>query len=236
VVLTTTGAVRATDDTVMLAYDDGTTTSAKVTMTINGLAVLAPDAATSSTTFKVAATPHDGDTVTLLAPTPTAVPLHVDADGNMGVASWGGADVNEGTPVVNAAGKVVALCSKSSTGPKLVAVDQRTLRNAVGNASTDTGGSTAKPSKPYLGVQLNLDPSGSLTIGAVDPNGPVAAAGIVAGDTVVAIDDDALASSEDLFDALGEHQPGDEVEVTVRHSDGSEVSVDVVLGTSPASA
>jgi len=235
VVLTTASAVRGADDTVTLAYDDGTTGTATVTMTINGLAVLAPDDTTAAATFKVAGSPHDGDTVTVLGATPAEVPLQVDADGNMNVAWWGGADVAEGTPVVDGDGKVVALCSKSGTAPKLVAVDQRTLRNAVDSTQSTATGST-KPAKAYLGVQLNADPSGSLTIAAVDPNGPAAAAGVVAGDTVVSIDDTALATSDDLFDVLAEHHPDDAVTVTVEHEDGSQVTLDVSLAAHPASA
>ncbi len=235
VVLTTAGAVRGVEDTVTLAYDDGTTGTATVTMTINGLAVLAPDDTAAAATFKVAGSPHDGDTVTVLGATPAEVPLQVDADGNLDVAWWGSADVAEGTPVVDGDGKVVALCSKSSNGPKLVAVDQRTLRNAVDSTQSTATGST-KPAKAYLGVQLNADPSGSLTIAAVDPNGPAAAAGVVAGDTVVSVDGTALATSDDLFDVLAEHHPDDAVTVTVEHQDGSQVTLDVSLAAHPASA
>jgi S1-C subfamily serine protease len=100
--------------------------------------------------------------------------------------------------------------------------------------STDTTGT--KPAKPYLGVQLNADPSGSLTIDAVDPNGPAAAAGVMAGDTIVALDAGALTTSGDLFDALDGHHPGDDVHVVVRHTDGTQATIEVALASSPASA
>lgn len=235
VVLTTASAVRGAADTVELSFGDGHTASATVAMTVNGLAVLTTEDAANAATFKLAGTPHDGDQVTLLGPEPTTVTVKIDANGAMQMSSWGTGDVAEGTPVVNDKGKVVGLCSKTGSGPKLVAIDQRSLRSAVDSA---TAGSTAvaNAAKPYLGVYLNRDPSGSLTINAVDPNGPAAAAGIVAGDTILGVDGEDLASSEDLYDVLGAHRPDDTVSVTVRHADGSQVSSDVVLAVSPTSA
>ncbi len=235
VVLTTASAVRDADETVTLAFDDGRTASATVALTVNGIALLTSTEAPAAAAFKIASTPHDGDTVTLLGATPATVALHVNSSGTLWLQSWSGTDVAEGTPVVDGQGRVVALCSKGTNGPKLVTIDQRTLRSALDSA---TAGSTAttRPSKPYLGVYLNADPQGSLTINAVDPNGPAAAAGIVAGDAVVAIDAAPLASSDDLFEVLAEHRPDDSVSVTVQHADGSQRTVDLVLATSPASA
>ena len=112
--------------------------------------------------------------------------------------------------MLNDQGRLIALCSKGSDGPKLVTIDQRTLRSAL---DTTTGSTAAKPAKPYLGVYLNADPTGSLTINAVEPDGPAAAAGIVAGDTVVSLDGEALASSDDLGEALAAHVPDDVVTV-----------------------
>ncbi|MFT3852659.1 MAG: PDZ domain-containing protein [Ilumatobacteraceae bacterium] len=235
VVLTTASAVRQSSDTVTLSFDDGRTAEATVAMTVNGIALLTtPDSSTASATFKIASSPHDGDDVTLLGSTPATVTVRVDDAGNLSLPSWGGADVAEGTPVVNAQGKVVALCSKSSDGPKLVTVNQSALRTALASTTGSTG--VATPGRSHLGVTLNLDPKGSLTIFAVEPDGPAAAVGIVAGDTVLAVDGEALASSDDLFNALADHVPGDEVAVTVGHADGTQSTYDVVLGVTPTRA
>lgn len=235
VVLTTAGAVRAADDTVTLSFDDGQTAAARVAITINGLAVLVPDTAGTASAVRIAASPHDGDMVTLLGSKPTSVAVQVATDGALKLVSWGASEVAEGTPVVDGQGNVVALCSKGSNGPKLVTIDQRTLRDAVQSATSASTDATS-PGKPYLGVQLNADPKGSLTINAVDPNGPAAAAGVVAGDTVVAIDDTALASSDDLYDVLADHRPDDAVRLTVEHADDTQDTVDLVLAVSPARA
>ena len=236
VVLTTASAVRQSSDTVTLSFDDGRTAQATVAMTVNGVAMLTTaDESAATATFKIASSPHDGDTVTLLGTEPATVAVHVGDDGNLSLPSWGDGDVAEGTPVVNAQGKVVALCSRSSTGPKLVTINQTALRNALDSATNASTASTA-PGKAYLGLKLNADPKGSLTIYAVEPDGPAAAAGIVAGDTVIAVDDEALSSSDELADVLAEHVPDDAVSVTVEHVDGTQSTIDVVLAISPTRA
>jgi S1-C subfamily serine protease len=74
----------------------------------------------------------------------------------------------------------------------------------------------------------------------VDPEGPAARAGLQPtrrdlagnvhlGDVIVGIDDEELESTEDFFAALEEHEPGDEVTVTVVR-DGEPVTVPMTLG------
>jgi S1-C subfamily serine protease len=230
-VLTTAMAVGRTDDDVMLSYASGKTTHAKVTMIYNGIAVLSPDAVEAARTFAAAATPRAGDVVTLLSDSPTTASVTVAGDGSLQVGSWGGTDIAEGTPVVNAGGQLVGLCSHGSSGPKLVPVDVGSLRRMVSSMSE---GSSSAPA--WLGVQLNADPRGSLTINYVDPNGPAAAAGVVAGDTIVSIDASAMSSSRALYDILGTLGPDDQIALTVQHADGSQATVPVILAVAPASA
>ena len=186
VLLTTASAVRAADDTVTLSFDDGQTATATVAMTFKASPCWSPSARGTAAAMKLAGAPHDGDTVTLLGSTPTAVRLGVDADGDVQLQSWGTGDVVEGTPVVNGHGKVVAPVLQGQQRPE--AGDDRPAHVAQRRRQRATSASTdpSTPGKPYLGVQLNADPKGSLTINVVDPNGPAAAAGVVAGDTVVA--------------------------------------------------
>src|SRR4051794_7587457 len=149
VVLTTASAVPRAADSVILAFDDGRTTEAKVAMTVGGIAVLTTDdAAAAAATFRIASAPHDGDSVTLLGAQPATVALHVDGHGALWLQSWGDGEVAEGTPVVNDQGRVVALCSKGSDGPKLVTIDQRTLRTALDSAASGSTDAT-RAAKPY---------------------------------------------------------------------------------------
>jgi S1-C subfamily serine protease len=100
--------------------------------------------------------------------------------------------------------------------------------------------------RPSLGITLapdqlteRLQLEGVLVM-RVDPEGPAARAGLQPtrrdlagnvhlGDVIVAIDDEELESTEDLFAALEEHEPGDEVTVTVVR-DGESVTVPMTLG------
>jgi S1-C subfamily serine protease len=100
--------------------------------------------------------------------------------------------------------------------------------------------------RPSLGVALAPDQlTGRLGLDGVlvmrvDPGGPAARAGlrptrrdlmgnIRLGDLIVAVDDEQLQSTEDFFAALEEHQPGDEVTLTLVR-DGQTVAAPITLG------
>jgi S1-C subfamily serine protease len=100
--------------------------------------------------------------------------------------------------------------------------------------------------RPSLGVALAPDQlTGRLGLDGVlvmrvDPDGPAAHAGlrptrrdfmgdVHLGDVIVAIDGEALKSTEDFFAALEEHKPGDDITLTVVR-DGRTTSVPITLG------
>jgi len=229
-VLTTASAV-SPNEAVTLSYSSGQTTQAKVAMTWHGIAVLTPDDADAAAPFAPAAKPHSGDIVTLLSGAPSTALVTVADDGSVLMDSWGTGNVAEGTPVVNSRGQLVGLCTRGGGTPKLLTVDISSLRRAVAEMSGSSSSSA------WLGVHLNTDPKGSLTINYVDPNGPAALAGVIAGDTIVAIDDVTMASSTVLLDMLAAHRPDDEIAVTVQHADGSTTTtLAVVLAVAPATA
>lgn len=58
-----------------------------------------------------------------------------------------------------------------------------------------------------------------LVVIKVDREGPAAAAGIVRGDILLAMDDEPLTTSADLLQALQDREPGDQVELSVLHGD-----------------
>jgi len=80
--------------------------------------------------------------------------------------------------------------------------------------------------------------SGSSVAGAeiagVTANGPAAAAGLVAGDTITAIDGTAVSSTTALQTAIKGHQPGDKVTVTWTDTSGQSHTATVTLTTGPA--
>ncbi|MEO5900828.1 MAG: PDZ domain-containing protein [Ilumatobacteraceae bacterium] len=228
-VLTTASAV-SPNEAVTLSYSSGQTTQAKVTMTWHGIAVLAPDNADAAAPFAPAAKPQTGDVVTLLSGAPTTASVTVAVDGSLQMDTWGTGEVTEGTPVVNSRGQLVGLCTRGGGAPKLLTVDISSLRRAVAEMSGSSSSSA------WLGVQLNTDPKGSLTINYVDPHGPAAQAGVIAGDTIVAVDGATMTSSSLLLDVFAAHRPDDEIAVTIQHADGSTTTLDVVLAVAPATA
>jgi aminopeptidase N len=64
----------------------------------------------------------------------------------------------------------------------------------------------------------------------VTPDSPGAKAGLKAGDIIIKVDDDAVNSLRDYSTILKQHQPGDNVNLTVIR-DGSEMQIPLVLGS-----
>jgi S1-C subfamily serine protease len=69
----------------------------------------------------------------------------------------------------------------------------------------------------------------------VTKDGPAAAAGIVAGDAILALDANRLYSNDDLQDFVRAAKPGQKVKVLLRRGESKqEETVEVVLGSAPA--
>jgi putative serine protease PepD len=86
----------------------------------------------------------------------------------------------------------------------------------------------------YLGVSTEDTESGDgATIADVRAGTPAARAGVRAGDVVTAIDGERVDSADDLRGRVDAHEPGDEIELTVRR-DGGTQTLDVTLGSRPS--
>ena len=222
-VITTARAVRGrTSMTVTGA--DGQQHDATVLMvdTHLGLAVLSADPATA-TAYGIGPAANPGDVVMVMGATPASANVGVDALGHLTLDSWA-AKMAEGTPVVNADGLLVGMCSHGSLGPELVSVAN------VGAMLPPTKPQAA----PWLGVHVVANDQGVPTIDAVDPNGPAAAVGLVPGDVIVAVDGTAVPSVDQLKMAIAGHAPTDIITLTVTHADQTSTDVAVTLGTAPS--
>lgn len=220
-IITTAAAVNA-NLTVDLVLPDGTPDTARVLFVDanSGLAVLSPASVRDATAYTVASF-QPGDRLTVLDSRPHTVT--VAADGSVDLTWSTDETMSEGAPVVNQRGQLVALCSHDASGPRLVQLAnlddlQRAMTTYTGTA------------KVWLGVALNDDPTGAISIGAVDPAGPAAAAGLVSGDVLLTVDGTTLTDGQQLIDLLGAHAPGDVVEFGVRHQDSTEATLSVTLG------
>lgn len=147
---------------------------------------------------------------------------------------------NSGGPLVNALGQVVGINT---------AVARTSATTAASNIGFAISGAEAIPvieslrlqasgverREGYLGVSLGdrADGGQGAVIGAVDDGTPADRAGLQAGDIVIAVDDDTIDGASGLVAAIRDHQPGDEIEITVLRS-GSELTLAATLAERPA--
>lgn len=225
-IITTSAAVGDARE-VSLTGVDGTEQTARVLFVDESsqLAVLVPDAETSLDGLTVARSVEPGDQ--LVAPGHSEQPVIVDGNDTLtDVASALADDAIEGQPVLNQRGELVALCTKGGDGSVLLMLDRvAELRRTLGALLRPT---------VWIGVLVEDRLTGGLVVSAIDPDGPAAAAGIEAGERIVAIDDVAVTSTIELAGVLAVHRVGDEITITLAGPDGSMRSVSVELASPPA--
>ncbi len=224
-VITTARAVRGRT-TITLTGTDGQPHDATVLMVDRdrGLAVLSADAAASTTSYGIGPAANPGDVVTVMGSRPTSASVSMKADGRLTLDTWG-ESTPEGTPVVNADGLLVGICSHGSSGNELV---------SVASVAAMLAPVKPAPAVPWLGVHVVSSADGGLAIDWVSPDGPSAAVGLVVGDVVTAIDGVAVVSVEELKAAIGALAPDDVITLTVTHADQTSTDVAVTLGTAPS--
>ncbi len=146
---------------------------------------------------------------------------------------------NSGGPLVNALGQLVGINT---------AVARSDNTTAASNIGFAISGTEAIPviealrrqadgvqrQEGFLGVGLNerRDGGQGAIIDTVDEGTPAAAAGMLAGDIVIAIDDTAIDGASGLIAAIRDREPGDEVEIVVLR-DGERRTLTVVLTNRP---
>ncbi len=85
----------------------------------------------------------------------------------------------------------------------------------------------------FLGVGVNDAAGGGAAVRRVVDDGPAGQAGIVAGDRIVSVDGQPVASSTGLTDILDQHHPGDTVAVGVQSGPGAPRIENVTLAPGP---
>jgi S1-C subfamily serine protease len=97
------------------------------------------------------------------------------------------------------------------------------------------------PDLPFL-PGLNQLPSGvdqAVLVSEVTPDSPAEAAGLQSGDLIIAIDSEPVGDPQTLVQAVGQHRPGDTVQLTVfqtqdgQQQDGQQNEIEVTLGENP---
>jgi S1-C subfamily serine protease len=100
------------------------------------------------------------------------------------------------------------------------------------------GGTVQSPSlsaqRGYLGVEIQQQGTPGAYVAGVVSGGPADAAGIQAGDTIVAIGGTAITSSSTLTSVLSGHHPGESVRVTWVDGLGGRHVATIQLQAAPA--
>ena len=224
-VITTARAVRGRK-VLTLTDADGNPHDATVLMVDRdrGLAVLSADVASVTTSYGIGPAAHPGDVVTVVGSTPISANVGIDADGHLTLDAWGDS-TPEGTPILNAAGQLVGICSHGTAGFEFVSVAN------VGEMLPP-----AKPAKPtpWLGIKVTAADDNVLTVTWLDPDGPAAGIGLVLGDVISAVDGAPVGTPDELKAAIAAYAPGDVVNVTVTHADLTIVEVAITLVAAPS--
>ena len=188
-----------------------------------GVAVLSVDSASMPTSYGIGPAVADGETVTVLGSEHTSATVSIDDDGHIRLDRWG-ASLSEGTPVVNAAGQLIGLCSRRGSGPELVSVSDVAAMLPPPKPAT--------PPVAWLGIDV-VGPAAPLVVRAIDAASPAIASGLVVGDTITAIDGAAVGDLDQLKSVIATHAPDEVVMLTILRSDQTIVDVAVTLGAPP---
>lgn len=147
---------------------------------------------------------------------------------------------NSGGALVDLAGEVIGIPTLAASDPQMggsapgigfaVSSDMATdiARQLIAN------GKVVNSHRAYLGVQLaNAQQEPGALVAAVQPDGPAAKAGVMAGDLIVSIDGKTVDSPETLSGVLASIQPGTAIAMTVVGQDGNRRDVKVTVGAYP---
>lgn len=145
---------------------------------------------------------------------------------------------NSGGPLVDTAGHVIGIDTAIATGTRTepavnigFAIPSDNITSELPALLNGADSASAQADKAYLGVSLAN--TGPAVINAVGTGSPADTAGLTAGDTITAIDGKTVGSSSDAVSVIGSDKSGQQIQLSVTHSDGSTDSVPVTLGKKP---
>jgi S1-C subfamily serine protease len=149
---------------------------------------------------------------------------------------------NSGGPLVDRAGRVVGI-NTAGVGAGAAenvgfAIAINRARPVIEHAIDDPQGPapllgvSTQTVTPELVAQFGLSVDTGVLVRTLGEDGPAAAAGIQAGDVIVAVAGDEVTGNASLQERLLEHEPGETVEVTLVRDDET-LTVQVTLGVRP---
>ena len=146
---------------------------------------------------------------------------------------------NSGGALVDLNGGVVGIPTLAATDPQIggaasgIGFAISSNRAKIVADQLIAGGKVTNSGRAYLGVQIQDARSGGALVMNVVSGGPADKAGIVAGDTITALDAQSIPDSATLIENTAAHRPGDVVKLTLTHADGTTATVTATLGTLP---
>ena len=225
-VITTSRAVAGRKSITVMGADGQPYEAAVLMVDVDlGLAVLSADTAAVTSSYNIGPAVSAGDVVTVRGAESTTATVSIDTDGHLSLDAWSTA-MPEGTPVLNADGQLVGMCSRGQSGPFLV---------SVANVAALLPPPKPTPAaSPWMGVHVVDSATGVVTVDTVNANGPAAAAGIVVGDIITAVDGTTVTTVDQLKAAIAGHVPTDVVDLTITHADQTSTDASVTLGATPS--
>jgi S1-C subfamily serine protease len=150
---------------------------------------------------------------------------------------------NSGGALVDLQGDVVGIPTLAATDPELRGSAAPGIGFAIPSSLvTDIAGQIVKHGRvvdshrAYLGVRLATGLVNGAVAVSVQPGGPAARAGIVAGDVITSIDGQPVTSPADVAQVLATLRAGQTVTVGITKPDGASATLRVTLGEYPAGA
>lgn len=147
---------------------------------------------------------------------------------------------NSGGALVDLTGRVVGIPTLAATDPQIggsapgIGFAISSNRAKLIADQLIASGKVTSSGRAYMGIQLRDAYSGGALVAAVSAGGPAAKAGLVAGDTITAVDGTSVPDSTTLVELIAAHKPGDTVKLSVRHADGKTATDSLTLGEAPA--
>lgn len=149
---------------------------------------------------------------------------------------------DSGGPLVNADGDVIGIVTAASSGSADItgfAIPISDALDIIDQIESGVETDTVEIGLPaFLGIQLSTatttQTTAGVAVGGVIAGTPAEEAGLVAGDTITAVDGTAVATSDALSDLIGSYEPGDSVTVTYTNAAGTSQTVTVTLSEGPA--
>ncbi len=149
---------------------------------------------------------------------------------------------NSGGALVDLRGEVVGIPTLAARDPQGNAAAPGIGFAIASNIVTDIAGQIVREGRvvnshrAFLGVSLAGGETGQpgAVVASVEEGGPAAAAGIKAGDQILAIDGKETPNASAVAEALASQTPGKRVSLSIRHPDGGTEDVTVTLGELPS--